>query len=36
MGRNQDTRLTSSWYGSNQKLKVRALETAVEMAGVAA
>jgi phage/plasmid-like protein (TIGR03299 family) len=34
-GRNQDTRLTSAWYGHNKGLKVRALETAVEMAEAA-
>ncbi len=31
-GRTADTRLTSAWYGFNKNLKVRALETAVEMA----
>ena len=31
-GRSQDTRLQSAWYGSNRGLKVRALETAIEMA----
>lgn len=34
-GRSQDTRLTSSWYGSGQKLKIKALETAVELAEAA-
>lgn len=34
-GRSQDTRLQSAWYGSNKGLKVRALETAVEMAEAA-
>lgn len=32
LGRNQDTRLSSSWYGTNKNLKIKALETAVEMA----
>lgn len=31
-GRSADTRLTSSWYGSNKNLKTKALELAVEMA----
>ena len=34
-GRSADTRLTSSWYGSNKTLKTKALEVAVEMAGAA-
>jgi phage/plasmid-like protein (TIGR03299 family) len=34
-GRSQDTRLASAWYGSGKDLKVRALETAVEMAEAA-
>ena len=34
-GRTADTRLTSAWYGFNKNLKVRALETAVEMAEAA-
>lgn len=33
IGRNADTRLHSAWYGPNQNLKIKALETAVEMAG---
>ena len=32
--RSQDTRLASSWYGSNRKLKVKALDLALEMADV--
>ena len=32
MCKTSDTRLTSSWYGSNKVLKVKALQTAVEMA----
>jgi len=35
MGRSVDTRLTSSWYGSNKNLKTKALELAVEMAEAA-
>jgi phage/plasmid-like protein (TIGR03299 family) len=31
-GRNVDTRLTSSWYGPNRRLKIEALDLAVEMA----
>jgi phage/plasmid-like protein (TIGR03299 family) len=34
-GRSADTRLTSAWYGANKNLKVKALETAVEMAEAA-
>ena len=34
-GRSADTRLTSSWYGSNKTLKTKALELAVEMAEAA-
>lgn len=34
-GRTQDTRLASAWYGAGKDLKVRALETAVEMANAA-
>ncbi len=30
--RSQDARLASAWYGNNRKLKVKALETAMEMA----
>jgi phage/plasmid-like protein (TIGR03299 family) len=32
MGRAADTRMQSSWYGANQRLKVKALETALDMA----
>lgn len=32
LGRSQDTRLTSAWYGSNRDLKLRALTEAVKMA----
>jgi len=32
LGRNADTRLQSSWYGSNANMKKKALELAVEMA----
>jgi len=35
VGRSADTRLTSSWYGSNKTLKTKALELAVEMAEAA-
>jgi len=35
VGRSQDSRLTSAWYGHNKGLKVRALETAIEMAEAA-
>lgn len=35
VGRSADTRLTSSWYGSNKNLKTKALELAVEMAEAA-
>lgn len=34
-GRSADTRLTSAWYGANKNLKLKALETAVEMAEAA-
>lgn len=34
-GRSTDTRLTSSWYGSNKNVKTKALELAVEMAEAA-
>jgi phage/plasmid-like protein (TIGR03299 family) len=34
-GRSADSRLTSSWYGSNKNLKTKALELAVEMAEAA-
>jgi len=33
--RTQDARLSSSWYGTNRKLKVQALETALEMSKAA-
>jgi phage/plasmid-like protein (TIGR03299 family) len=32
IGRSVDARLTSAWYGANKGLKIKALETAVEMA----
>ena len=32
IGRNADNRLQSAWYGANKNLKIKALETAVEMA----
>ena len=35
MGRSNDTRLTSAWYGYNKGLKTKALELAVEMAEAA-
>ena len=35
IGRNADNRLQSAWYGANKNLKIKALETAVEMAEVA-
>lgn len=35
VGKTQENRLTSAWYGPNKALKVKALETAVEMAEVA-
>lgn len=35
IGRTQEGRLTSAWYGPNKTLKVKALETAVEMAELA-
>lgn len=34
-GRTQDTRLTGAWYGEARKTKVKALETAVQMATAA-
>ena len=34
-GRSADTRITSAWYGANKNLKIKALETAVEMAEAA-
>ena len=35
LGRSADSRLTSAWYGTNRNLKMRALDTAVEMAEAA-
>jgi phage/plasmid-like protein (TIGR03299 family) len=35
LGRNNDTRLQSAWYGINRDLKVKALNKALEMAKVA-
>jgi len=35
LGKTQDTRLTSAWYGHNKGLKTKALETALEMADAA-
>ena len=35
LGRSADTRLTSSWYGANKNLKLKALNLAVEMAEAA-
>lgn len=35
IGKSADTRLTSAWFGPNKNLKVKALETAVEMAEAA-
>lgn len=35
IGRSADTRLTSAWYGANKNLKVKALDTALEMANAA-
>ena len=35
IGRSQDTRLQSAWFGANKNLKIKALETAVEMAEAA-
>lgn len=35
LGRSQDTRLTSAWFGGNAKRKVEALDTAIEMAEAA-
>ena len=34
IGRSADSRLTSAWYGYNKGVKTKALETAIEMAGV--
>ena len=35
LGRENDTRLASSWYGVNKTKKVNALETALEFADAA-
>lgn len=35
LGRTQDTRLQSAWYGTNRKLKTEALNLAIEMAEAA-
>ena len=35
LGRENDTRLASSWYGVNKNKKVNALETALEFANAA-
>ena len=35
IGRSDDSRLASAWYGQNKILKTKALELAVEMANVA-
>lgn len=35
LGRSNDTRLQSAWYGTNRKLKTQALEFAIEMAEAA-
>lgn len=35
LGRSQDSRLTSAWYGYNKGLKTKALETAIEFAEAA-
>jgi len=35
LGRTQDTRLTSAWFGTNAKRKVEALDLAIEMAEAA-
>jgi len=35
LGRTQDTRLTSAWYGANKNVKTKALETALEFAEAA-
>ena len=35
LGRSQDTRITSAWFGSNAKRKVEALDIAIEMAEAA-
>ena len=35
IGRTNDNRMQSAWYGSGKNLKVKALETALEMAEAA-
>ena len=35
IGRNQESRLTSAWYGLNKSVKVKALEKAVKLAEAA-
>jgi hypothetical protein len=35
VGRSDDTRMTSSWFGAGKKVKENALTTALEMAEVA-
>jgi phage/plasmid-like protein (TIGR03299 family) len=35
LGQSPDTRLTAAWYGYNKPVKIKALETAVEMANAA-
>jgi Domain of unknown function (DUF932) len=35
LGKSQDTRLVNAWYGYNRKLKLNALEKAMEMAQAA-
>ena len=35
MGRSNDSRMTSAWFGANQRLKTKALETALEYAEAA-
>ena len=35
IGRTEESRLTSNWYGANKQLKVKALEKAVEYAEAA-
>ena len=35
IGRSQDTRLQSAWFGANKNLKIKALESAVEFAEAA-
>jgi hypothetical protein len=35
IGKTADTRLTSAWYGPNRAVKIKALETAVQMAEAA-